>query len=401
MRASIEKFRKNATNANMAAVVEGVRNNVVQDDDVALLAEVLGTSGRVLAMPSELRCVDLASTGGPTSLSTLLGPLYLRAMGWVVPKLGVQGRPAGGIDTLSRIPGYKTILVYKEIVTCLDKCGYCHFLANREYAPLDRQLFHFRQESNGQNLPELVVASILAKKVAVGLNRAGLEIRVAPHGNFGSTIEMARVYAGLFMRVADILGIKSVCILTDARDPYQPYVGRGESLLALKKIFDGEASGTLLSHATGCLAMAHATVGNPPVDTTNISEQIERHFFENIVAQGGSRDAFEQYVDDIESGHKHFVYGKRAGFLSINLEQLRNVILRFQKVMVDDSISFPDGMGIILRKNTGDLVARGDILASVRVSAQAWPNVREAIEDSFCVEQEYRQREDFEVLSGE
>ncbi len=58
---------------------------------------------------------DVASTGGPSSLSTLLSPLFLRAGGAVVPKLGVPGRPAGGIDCLAQIPGYRTELSAQEV----------------------------------------------------------------------------------------------------------------------------------------------------------------------------------------------------------------------------------------------------------------------------------------------
>lgn len=401
MRRAVIEFRDNPSNASMRAVIDRVRHEDVRDEDVAHLAEVLGTSGDLYRMAHGPRCVDLASTGGPTSLSTLLGPLYLRALGWLVPKLGVPGRPAGGVDTLSRIPHYKTILSYEEIRACLDQCGYCHFLANHKYAPLDRRFFHFRQKSNAQDLPELVIASILAKKLAVGLNRVGLEIRVAPHGNFGSTVDEARDYGRRFMRVADIIGIESVCIITDAREPYQPYVGRGESLLALKKLIDGEASAQLFSHATTCLAMAQATVGYPTGDPIKIIEQIKGHFFENVVAQGGSRDGFEEYVAGIDRGHKFFVHGRKPGYLRINLDRLREVVLRLQKGTPNNSKPFPDDMGVIFHKLTGDVVTRGDVLASVRVSEKAWPRVRGEIEESFCVEQIYPERADFEVLSSE
>ncbi len=401
MKGTVNEFRENPCSENMRAVIDCVRNEYVRDEDVAHLAEVLGTSGRVYRMAAGRLCVDLASTGGPTSLSTLLGPLYLRALGWIVPKLGVPGRPAGGVDTLSRIPDYKTILTYEEIRACLDKCGYCHFLTNQEYAPLDKTFFYFRQQSNAQHLPELVIASILAKKLAVGLNKVGLEIRVAPHGNFGSTAVEAREYGRRFMRVADLLGIDSVCIITDAREPYQPYVGRGEALLALKKIFDDEASTQLFSHATSCFTMAHATVGYPPTDPNMINEQIKKNFFENLVAQGSSKDQFEQYVEAIDSGHNFFIYGTRSGYLRINLGRLREVILRFQKGTRSGSNLFPDDMGVILKKTTGDLVARGDILASVRVSERRWPSASGVIEDSFCVDEDYPDRANFEVLSSE
>ena len=104
-------------------------------------------------------------------------------MGCIVPKLGVPGRPAGGVDSLAQIEGYSVNLKPMEVRRTIERCGYAHFLADTNHAPLDKQLFAFRQQVGAQNVPELAIASILAKKIAVGLQRAGLDIRVAEHGN--------------------------------------------------------------------------------------------------------------------------------------------------------------------------------------------------------------------------
>ena len=52
---------------------------------------------------------DVASTGGPGSLSTLLPPFVLSTLGCNVVKLGVPGRSAGAIDSLATLPGRKGI----------------------------------------------------------------------------------------------------------------------------------------------------------------------------------------------------------------------------------------------------------------------------------------------------
>ena len=89
----IEGFRSHPTAATMTALVDSVRAEGMGDTAIAHLALAMGQSGVLLSQPKGQPTADLASTGGPTSLSTLLGPLYLRDLGYLVPKLGVPGRP--------------------------------------------------------------------------------------------------------------------------------------------------------------------------------------------------------------------------------------------------------------------------------------------------------------------
>ena len=78
-------------------------------EDLARLTEVLAGSGASIGKPADKR-IDVASTGGPGSLTTLLAPLAVAACGAHVSKIAVPGRPAGGIDTLGSITGFKVEL---------------------------------------------------------------------------------------------------------------------------------------------------------------------------------------------------------------------------------------------------------------------------------------------------
>ena len=172
-----------STDHELLEVIASARRGDLDDAGIAALARSLAASGETLESNTD-RTADVASTGGPSSLSTLLCPLFLRAFGWIVPKLGVPGRPAGGLDVLSRIPGYRVDLSAAEVACVLRDCGYAHFVAGERIAPLDARLFTLRQQTGAQTIPALVIASLLSKKIAVGVRTVGLDVRVAMHGNF-------------------------------------------------------------------------------------------------------------------------------------------------------------------------------------------------------------------------
>lgn len=394
----VDKFRSNPTAGTMRELVNQVRTSHSTDEEIAHLAEILGRSGSIISI-QDGRCIaDLASTGAPTSLSTLLGPLFLCAMGLAVPKLGIPGRPAGGIDVMAQLRGYRVRLSSQEVISCIQRCGYVHFLSDSQHAPLDARLFRFRQMSGAQNIPELAVASLLSKKIAVGLRRVGLDIRVAPHGNFGSNWEDARRNGECFQRVASVIGINATCFLTDARFPYQPFVGRSESLVALEEVFSGMPRESLRHHAMLCLAMACGIANESNVDLRAKVAAAEKHFYNNLLAQGSSREAFEELVYRTRRGHRFQVIAKNSGFFCVRIERLRELMLAYQETCVRPDSIFPDGMGIILKKRPGELVESGNLVATVRVDEGQWRSAERDLRDAILISNTLQLAQGFERI---
>ena len=292
----IRELERSPDTERMGRVVEAALANLLADDDVADLARALAGSGARLPLRGD--AADIASTGGPSSLSTLLCPLQLRARGLTVPKLGVPGRPAGGIDALQTVAGYRAVLEPHEARDVLDRSGYVHLLADERWATLDARLFSYRQQRGAQDVPALVIASILAKKLAAGATGAGLEVRVAPHGNFGADPERARVNARRFVTVATLLDLRAVAALTDGSRPYQPYIGRGEALIALDVVLRGSADGWLAEHEALCLQMSDAVAAamGSPASVAIEPSALRRAHEAMLAGHGTSQAAFEARV---------------------------------------------------------------------------------------------------------
>lgn len=382
----IESLKHDSDDDELSKVIVAVQRDYPDDENMAAaLARSLANSGISLTQESDVTA-DVASTGGPSSISTLLCPLFLRAAGATVPKLGVPGRPAGGIDCLAQIPGYRVALSGQEARDILRTGGYAHFIAQGELAPLDGRMFRLRQTLGAQAVPTLVVASLLAKKIAVGVKLAGLDVRVSPHGNFGTTWDAAKRNSQLFCRSARLLGIKAFPVLTDARHPTQPYLGRKESLVALADIFAGTTDEWLCDHLDVCRSLAlaclpehsHAAVAR--VEPT----ALRLRFAQNLRDQGADISDFDELVRMTRVEHRVVLTADRAGFCRYPLSDLRDVIVACQKTFENVSVPFPDPVGLVFSKRPGTWVKQGESVATLRADAAVGDDLIDALRRLVC-----------------
>lgn len=367
----IDKFTQNPSEENMKALIERAIQDNLCNQDIAYLAKKLAESGEVVQLKGEdLVVADIPSTGGPSSLSTLLCPLVLMEADCHVPKLGVKGRPAGGIDVLYQIPDYKIHFDNNQITNILESSGYCHFIVSKKYAPLDARLFDYRSKVGAKAIPSLVIASILSKKIAAGLNYTGLDVRVADYGNFGHSFEMAESNADRFIAVAKEVGIKAKCFLNDFSIVQQPYIGRGESLLALRMIFENNMDDLLKRHLNNCIGMALEVPPREAITRKQITtENLYRNFRINLEAQGSTIEKFNRKAREIQKEHNNIIKSTGNGFLYIDIKMLRDIIVKYQNVFNTDSL-FPDPCGVILLRNSNDYIVNEESILTYRAKGE-------------------------------
>jgi thymidine phosphorylase len=368
-----------ASPAAFAAIVQHARAGRFEDAEISALARSLAHSGVTLA-PDAAEVVDIASTGGPASLTTIVCPLFLTALGRAVVKVAVPGRPAGGIDVLAQLPGFRFELTPQETSAVLRAAGYVHLLAGTTFAPADAALFEYRRQHDAVAIPELAMASLLAKKLCVGIRRAGIDVRVGAGANFGASWDGARALARRFVRVARAAGVELVCFLTDGGRPYQRYIGRGEALLALRKVLDGDADPWLQQHVDACFAMAAAVAdraaGRPTCDELRAVAAAQ------LSAQGADIADLGRRAAEVERAHAHSVTARATGFVRIDLDHIKTVLVELQRGDRGGG-PFPDPAGLILATPSGSFVERGAVVATVR--GVEGPDARARLEGAFAV----------------
>ena len=245
-------------------------------------------------------------------------------------------------------------------------------------------LFAYRRAQHAVNIPELAIASLLAKKLSVGVTEAGLEVRVASHGNFGASWEEAKSNAIRFNRVAASLGIKSVCFLTNAETPYQPGIGRGEALLAIAEILENPTDPSLVQHARMCFAMAKRVAGDTQASMPR-PEELLPFFASHLEAQGSSLNAFHQAVKLIRGQPRHEWRASRTGFLLINLGRLRDAIVQIQDIVGYAHNPYPDPAGIFLVCGAFRHVLADEVIAIARCDEHHWDRFSNLLPQAFLI----------------
>lgn len=357
-------------------LVEAARCGPWAADEVARLAAHLAASGERARWSDSWKTADVASTGGPASLSTLLAPLWLRAEGCRVVKLAVPGRPAGAIDSLGTISGYRVKLSTDEVRSVVAVCGFAYFLADDRFAPLDAALYQYRRRNGAVAIPTLAAASLLAKKVAVGVRMVGLDVRVGPHGNFGVSRAEARANAVVFCAAARLLGIDAVAFLGVEDRPAQPLIGRGESLVALAHTLGircvDDRDSWLESHAADCRRMAttiaHATAGADSQDGAPSSAlgPVRDAFEAHLEAQGATMAGFLDRVEGVSAAARVTVHAEGTGTLQLDLARIRDALVAAQSDAAPGVYGDPAGLRLLVRP--GHAVMAGEPIAAVRCS---------------------------------
>ncbi|MBP0904142.1 hypothetical protein ACFSKN_08325 [Mariniflexile gromovii] len=353
------------SNLELEEICSDIKASSFDSNKIANLSNILAKSGETLEF-SNYNTADIPSTGGPSSLSTIISPLILKEY-FAVPKLGIVGRPAGGIDALAQIEGYNLKLSKNEIYEIIDKTQYCHFISNNQFAPLDSKLFKYRSENGFKNVSGLVIASLLSKKVAVDIKNVCLDIRYSHFGNFGSSLQEAKRLSDNFKQVSHLLGINSTFYFSDNTKLFQPYIGRGESLLAIHEYFSGSNNNWLNHHIEfECCEMVR-TLTNNKIEPSGLKRIIIKNFTENIVFQGGSVASFENVSKNIKDSHIYEFSAKKSGMLIIDMMKMRDTIVKIQNKYIDTDAEFPDPCGLIFLKKQNENISQNETVLTFRV----------------------------------
>jgi thymidine phosphorylase len=179
------------------------------------LTGAMRDSGDVLEWSGD-RILDKHSTGGVgDKVSLLLAPI-VAACGGSVPMISGRGlgHTGGTLDKLQSIPGYDVAPDNAKLRAAVANAGCAIVGQTARLAPADRRLYAIRDATATVESIPLIVASILSKKLAAGLNALVMDVKVGS-GAFLPDRDSARELAQAIVEVAQGNGLPTSALLTD------------------------------------------------------------------------------------------------------------------------------------------------------------------------------------------
>ncbi|MBN2192188.1 MAG: thymidine phosphorylase [Polyangiaceae bacterium] len=364
----------------MAALLVGL-----DDAETVALTQAMLHSGKVLRFSSlRLPKVDKHSTGGVgDKISICLAPL-VAACGVAVPMIAGRGlgHTGGTLDKLEAIPGYDTRLEARRFQAVVRDVGVSIIGQTAELAPADRRIYALRDVTGTVESIPLIVASILSKKLAAGLDGLVLDVKVG-RGAFMKDLVAARLLARTLVRVGRAAGRRVVALLTDMSVPTGLTIGNAlETREAIEVLGGGGPPDTVeLTLALGAEMLIIAGVDARRGDARRRLEQARRsgagleRFARMVAAHGGDPRVVEDPARLPRAPERVPVPAPVSGTVAaIDPRELALVALALGAGRTRADQAIDPRVGIELSARRGTRVTRGEPLAWLHVARRDQAN---------------------------
>jgi thymidine phosphorylase len=279
------------------ALVTGITDGSVSDAQVGALAMAIVLRGMTaaerIALTGAMRdsgdvldwsdaglpgpALDKHSTGGVgDKVSLLLAPI-VAACGGAVPMISGRGlgHTGGTLDKLESIPGYDTTPEPDALRGAVARAGAAIVGQTARLAPADRRLYAIRDATGTVESIPLIVASILSKKLAAGLDALVMDVKVGS-GAFLPGREQAEELARTIVEVANGNGLPTAALLTDMDRVLGRTAGNAVEVRESIDELTGAASDERLREVTLALSAELLVLGGLQPDAAAAREAAER-----------------------------------------------------------------------------------------------------------------------------
>ncbi len=237
----------------MAMVIRGL-----SEAEQESLTDAMLHSGEVLDFSEIAKPKgDKHSTGGVGDKTSLVIAPLVAACGVAVPMISGRGlgHTGGTLDKLESIPGYNVNLSSGEFHRVIDKCGYAMAGQTSEIAPADKKIYALRDATATVPCIPLIVASIMSKKLAEGLDALILDVKTGS-GAFMPVLENSKELAEALVRTGEKFGVRTQAVISDMSQPLGCFVGNALESYECIKILRGEVEKRAASTAELSLELA-------------------------------------------------------------------------------------------------------------------------------------------------
>ena len=357
----------------MSAMLMSIYFQGMNDTEMGDLTLAMANSGDIVDL-SEISGikVDKHSTGGVGDKTTLIAAPIAAACGVKVAKMSGRGlgHTGGTVDKLEAIPGFQTSLSREKFFEIVKKVGISVIGQSGNLAPADKKLYALRDVTATVESIPLIASSIMSKKLAAGSDCILLDVKTGS-GAFMKTRKDAIALAEKMVAIGEHSGKTTIALVTDMNIPLGENIGNALEIIEAVATLQGNGPTDLTEVSLELAAnMIHLGGFGDMDESRNLAKQAVTSgaafdkFVEMVAAQGGdisvikNPDNFDKAKAGIalvakEDGYIEHMDAQACGTASCMLGAGRET----KDSQIDAAA------GIVLKKKTGDKVAKGDVIA--------------------------------------
>jgi len=387
-------------------------NELSSNEQYALTAAMLDSGERLDFSDLELPVADKHSTGGVGDKTSLIIAPIAAECGVSVPMISGRGlgHTGGTLDKLESIAGYNVNLSTDEFKSIVRTCGFAMSGQTAKIAPADKKLYALRDATATVESIPLIVASIMSKKLAEGLNALVLDVKTGS-GAFMRKFADSKKLATALCETGNTFGVKTEAVISDMNQPLGKYVGNALEVYECVKILRGEADERMQPTLELSIELAARMLvvcgiaesvqsSKSKVQNSLDSGAALERFRRNIECQNGDGKVCDQPGKLFDENIiKVAIKAEKSGFVSkINTTAIGECISRIGggRIRVEDKIDFAVGYECAVK--LGDEVESGADLGVIycRDQPQA-AAIYEKLANAYKIENE-KSSEKFELI---
>ncbi len=346
------------------------------------LTRAMRDSGSVLAWDLPGPVIDKHSTGGIGDCVSLLLAPALAACGAYVPMISGRGlgHTGGTLDKLESIPGFRTGLTEGQLRAQVEEIRCAIVSASADIAPADRRLYALRDITGTTASVDLITASILAKKLAAGLEALVLDVKCGS-GAFMKTLPEAEALARALVATAQGAGCMTSALVTDMSQPLATAAGNALEVIEVMETLTGTSVNAALWDLTVALGGEALALGGLAADREDgegrIAEALEggaaaEAFGAMVAAQGGPADFVDRWPDRLPSAPVMVeVPARDDGFIAvIDTEALGHVVVHLGGGRLREGDRVNPSVGLSDLAGIGEEIGAGVPLGMVHAGSE-------------------------------
>lgn len=360
--------------------------------------------------------VDKHSTGGVGDKTSLIILPLLIADGLDVPMIAGRGlgHTGGTLDKLESLPGLRT-QVPADVYRAWVQENHGAFGAQTEdFVPADKMMYALRDVTSTVESIPLIVASIMSKKIAEGLDALVLDVKFGS-GSFMGSFENAKELARKLVDTGRRAGCRVSAALTNMDEPLGRSAGNALEVMECLDILQGagplDTRELSLQLAARVACDARKEAGGPTGDAHQkalgrmkdhlLSGRAYEIFVRTLVLQGASRNDVErrELAWVLAGAQEYPLFPSISGRVhKVNTRNLGLAILELGggRKRVEDTIH--PGVGLSQLKKKGEDVGPTEPLCFVHAANEAdFLRIEAFLRESFEVAEASEKKRNEEV----